>query len=329
MRGVTLALCCYNSAGRLTQTLSHISKLELGQEINLEVLLIDNASTDNTAQVANDLWSSFASNVPLHIIRENKPGLSYARRTAIMHANYDYILFCDDDNWLAADYVKRGFQMLDSNPAIGMLGGKGMPVIEGEVPNWFKKYAGSYAVGAQYKSNSVLTDRYNLYGAGVWMRRKLLMDLYSAGFESLLTGRKGESLTSGEDTEICIWIKKMGYQLFYDDGLEFSHLIPRARLSKKYLLKRSYEKGKIEAVFQIYKSRFNNKPVPWFNSIVWYKEIVKRIFLWTIYGCQFWSFDAAVKRNLIYSSVVFRLKHRQDFYLIANKIDAWLNKLIE
>jgi hypothetical protein len=101
--GVSVVLCCYNSVGRLPETLRHLSMQRLPSGCQWEVLLVDNASQDDTAFVASGLWEDLGRPAPLRIVHEPIPGLSSARNAGIRNACYEYVILCDDDNWLAPD----------------------------------------------------------------------------------------------------------------------------------------------------------------------------------------------------------------------------------
>lgn len=310
MNGLTIALCCYNSADRLQPTLTHIAYQQVDQGLQLEILIINNASTDNTATRAVALWTALHSKFSFRIIDELRPGLSHARQRAIQEAANELILFCDDDNWLAPDYVQQAYSLMMEDAAIGVLGGCGFEVPEVDVPAWFKKYKSSYALGPQAVKEGYMGDENNIYGACMVLRRSVLMKLFELGFESLLTGRKGESLTSGEDIEMCIWHRMVGYKIYYSEALTFKHFIPKSRLTESYFLKRSYEKGKTEAVFMIYRAHLRNHATPWLaNMSIWYWEIMKRLVHYALSFLKFNSFDARVKRNILASSIRFRLQN--------------------
>ncbi len=68
----------------------------------------------------------------------------------------------------------------------------------------------------------------------------------------MLTGRKGTSLTAGEDTELCFALRSVGWRLWYEPRLRFKHLLPSGRLQWSYLrgLHRGF--GAAEAVLDAY-----------------------------------------------------------------------------
>jgi len=88
---ITVAICTHNRAAYLDEAIRSV----LAQiHDDTELLVVDNASTDNTAQVVRQ----FASHQPPVVgIYEARPGISFARNTAFLKARGRYVLFLDDD----------------------------------------------------------------------------------------------------------------------------------------------------------------------------------------------------------------------------------------
>ncbi|WP_332913959.1 glycosyltransferase family A protein [Algoriphagus boritolerans] len=96
----------------------------------------------------------------------NTPGKSYALWIAFAKVEFSYVLICDDDNQLFPDYLTCGVDILDKNPIIGALGGKGIMTEKLDLPDWFKRYQSTYAIGPQADKNGPLKKGVGLYGAG-------------------------------------------------------------------------------------------------------------------------------------------------------------------
>jgi glycosyltransferase involved in cell wall biosynthesis len=217
------------------------------------VLVINNGSTDETKKTACTEWQRHAGSVPLRVIDEPTPGKTYALEKGFSLAQYDYVLVCDDDNWLEAQYLQTAYALLESNSAIGILGGQGEAVLTGAVPLWFAMYAGNYAVGRQApQSGDVTESRGYLWGAGMVFRKILWQQLAEIGFQSLLVDRKGANLSSGGDYEFCAAARLLGYRLYYDERLKFKHFIPDQRLSWDYLRRLRRALGASEAYTRLY-----------------------------------------------------------------------------
>lgn len=235
MNGYSIVICCYNSSKRLPVTLKHIAALKVPANLPCELLIIDNASNDDTKSVALAEWSRYSSKIGLRIIEESELGLSHARKKGFSEAKYDYIICCDDDNWLAEDYLEVAKSVFDKERNIGVLGGNGELVSEVPPPGWVY-YTKGFAIGRQeYKSGPVVNKR--VYGAGAIIYKPAYDKIVSAGFSNLLTDRMGNTLTSGGDYEICSAIALAGYEIWYEEKLTFKHYFPAERLSLKYYQK--------------------------------------------------------------------------------------------
>ncbi|WP_297337971.1 glycosyltransferase family 2 protein [Algoriphagus sp.] len=230
--GVSIVICTYNGLGKLYDTLQHIC--ELKSRYSWELIVIDNNSLDDSFEFSLNFLKK--TKIDYRVEKCKVPGKMNAFWMGIRLANYDYILDCDDDNHLFSDYIQTGLDFLFSHPTIGALGGLGIPKLE-YTPDWFRKFSKSYAVGPQGQSGEVLELYSHLYGAGCFYKKAPLLELEKRGFTSLLTCRKGDSLSSGGDVELCYALQLMGFDLVFLDKLKFYHAIPRERLDFDYYLK--------------------------------------------------------------------------------------------
>src|SRR5437016_2123314 len=120
--GVSVVICCHNSAQRLPRTLAHLSAQKVSAEIPWEVIVVDNASSDDTAKVEASSWPKNAR-ASLSVLREPEPGLSHARRRGFDEAKYEIVCFIDDDNWVSTDWVETISRVMSEHPDVGACGG--------------------------------------------------------------------------------------------------------------------------------------------------------------------------------------------------------------
>ncbi|WP_114751773.1 glycosyltransferase [Pleomorphovibrio marinus] len=234
INGISVIICCYNSSSRIKETLKHIGLQVVSKEIIWEVIIVNNCSSDNTEEVAKKEWSNNnISNVPFKIVKEDSPGLSYARNKGINEAKFEFIILCDDDNWLDKNYIKNAFTILKNKTIIGAVGGQSIASSDGPFPSWFEKYKDNYAIGKQGNISGDVSDRGYLWGAGI-VFRKSLYEIAFSKCPPLLTDRIGGSLSSGGDSEICKRILLLNKELHYCDELKFTHFIPQYRLTENY-----------------------------------------------------------------------------------------------
>lgn len=251
--GIEVAICAHNASDRLPSALRALAAQTLPSHA-WSILVVDNASTDDTQEVALRAWSR--PDVTLRVVSEPKPGIIFARKRAFAEASRPLVCFCDDDNLLAPDYLEVALDYMERHPHTGALGGKGDAVSDSPLPEWFSAAARNFAVGPQADSDgeiSFTSTSKCLYGAGIVIRRSAWNRLVDSGFKPQLLGRKGAWVTSGEDNEICLALVAMGWRLSYSHRLSFRHVMPRKRLNEAYcrVLYRSF--GEASVVLNVYR----------------------------------------------------------------------------
>ena len=252
-KGVSVVVCCYNSELVLPKTLLHLSQQQVPESLNWEVIVVDNASTDQTSAIAKKIWDELGNSTSMQIVLEKTPGLSAARRKGTLSARFDTLIFCDDDNWLASDYVNIAATLMEDD-RIGVAGGIGRAVSSVALPDWFATHQRSYAVGPPTNKTGFVKSC--VYGAGMVLRTQTLKSAYEAGFESLLSDRKGGELSSGGDSEICEWCHIIGGRnWFYSNELKFKHFIQPNRLTKEYLKKLKRGFGQMYDILRLYRKK--------------------------------------------------------------------------
>jgi len=260
--GISVVICCFNSAARIAPTLHHLYKQKNISLSSWEVIVVNNCSTDNTSEKAGQIWESFIAEKPdFKIVDELTPGLSAARQKGIDECHYDYVLFCDDDNWLDENYLSIALNIMQNNPRIGALGGTGTPVFEEKEPPYF--WVNQYhvlAVGRQSGIDGDITDeRGVLYGAGMILNKAAYRTLKEKfDFQFLVSGRTGNNLLSSDDHELCLALKQIGFRIFYAKNLKFKHYIPRSRTTIRYYKKLFLGFGISYAMLHVYKVNKNN-----------------------------------------------------------------------
>ncbi|MDZ4758185.1 MAG: glycosyltransferase [Bacteroidota bacterium] len=249
----SVIICCYNSEARLPETLQYMAKQQVPDGVQWELIIVDNNSTDKTQEVATAEWEHAGKPVTMKIVNEPNAGLSYARHKGVQESSFEYIIFCDDDNWFYPDYIALSVDIFKANPRVKIIGGQGLPVYEKEPEKWFtdNKLVQGLATGKLMEKSGIITHkRAYVYGAGMVMDKSLFNTIIQKPF--LLEDRKGKNLTSGGDLEICYRAILQGYDIWYEDAMKFYHYIPDGRCSLSYQLRLAYGKGYSAAFLRIY-----------------------------------------------------------------------------
>jgi len=201
--------------------------------------VVDNASTDGTADIAVKLWAA-AAKTTLRVVSEAKLGLAYARMRGIDEARGEIISFVDDDNWLCREWVQTVYDVMRAHPEVGALGGFVSPEFETVRPPWFGPVAYLYATGPDGEPSGDVTGMHMLCGAGLSVRRSALADIRSKGFRPIAVGRQGTGLGAGEDSEMTYSLRLAGWRMWIDPRLRIKHFLPARRLNWDYARRLAY-----------------------------------------------------------------------------------------
>jgi len=239
---VSVVVCTRNRSAALAGALESVLAVDFDAAA-WELVVIDNASTDDTPEVAARVAAANPGRVRLVV--EPEVGLSAARNAGIEAAAAPIVAFMDDDaypepGWLTA--IVDGFD----RPEVMCVGGPVAPLIEGELPDWFRGRFLPYLT-VWDPGDEPVELIYNEYprGANVAYRRSGLERV--GGFSPHL-GRKGASLLSCEEIELCLRLERAGFVTLYQPAARVSHLTPVGRLTPQWLAARFAAQGRSEAI---------------------------------------------------------------------------------
>lgn len=233
--GISILISTYNGAPRLGETLDALAKLNIANIPFVELIIVDNASTDDTYTFSIEKWDRLGTPFPLTCLIEKTPGKINAQELGLTYTKGKYVIICDDDNSLFPDYLEIGYKYLEENPSIGVLGGQGIRANTQEYPEWFDQYSYFYGCAPQaLKTGNVKPVRNVVYGAGMWFRFDAYQKTKELGYTFILTGRQGKKLIAGEDSELCWIIRFQNYEIWYIDEMKFYHHITSNRLTEEY-----------------------------------------------------------------------------------------------
>jgi glycosyltransferase involved in cell wall biosynthesis len=109
---VSIVIPTYNRAALISESITSVLRQSYS---NFEVIVVDDGSTDATADVVN----AFSDKRLIFLRQENK-GRSAARNRAITCARGRYIAFLDSDDIYLEDKLERQIAYMESHPDVGM-----------------------------------------------------------------------------------------------------------------------------------------------------------------------------------------------------------------
>ncbi|WP_162917515.1 glycosyltransferase family 2 protein [Dongia deserti] len=116
---LSIVICTRNRADQLRGTLDSLMAMRTARA--WEAILIDNASTDGTA---DKIRRASEIEPRIRYFREERIGLGAARDRGWREARSDLVTLTDDDCYVAEDYVDAILAAFDGRPDIGVLGGR-------------------------------------------------------------------------------------------------------------------------------------------------------------------------------------------------------------
>ena len=103
---VSILIPCYNSEAFLAETLQSCINQ---QYTNIEIIVVDDGSTDNSLQVANK-WEGNHDNI--FVYQQPNAGVCRARNLAFEKSTGDYIMYLDADDIISQDKVSAQIELL-------------------------------------------------------------------------------------------------------------------------------------------------------------------------------------------------------------------------
>ena len=238
MNGVSVIVCCYNSADRIEETLTFLQSQKIGTHISWEVIVVNNGSHDNTREIVCKQWIGKQGHPPIHLFDEHKAGLIYARIKGIEEAIYDLVVFCDDDNHLDENYIASSYALMHQKADVAIAGGLIKPKLPFYPGKWIEANYGALAIGAVAPQSGYVAW---VFGAGMVVRKSIFNELKSKGIVLMLTGRLGAKQTSGDDAELCQFARFLGHKIYYSQELVLHHNISAHRLTRWNFIKANYK----------------------------------------------------------------------------------------
>ena len=101
---LSIVIPAFNEADRLPQSLPQVLAFAAGQAYRVEILVVDNGSTDGTAGIVRDL----APHPPnLRLLQEPRRGKGLAVRAGVLAAEGEYRFICDADLSMPIEQIHR------------------------------------------------------------------------------------------------------------------------------------------------------------------------------------------------------------------------------
>ena len=205
-----------------------------------ESVIIDNGSRERLS-ARKELLLPDNARIVRNEVAENEASLVDARCRGISETTGAVIIFVDDDNVLAPDYLERVVEISEAWPQLGAWGGN--IVLEYEdpslrLPDELEPLLCARSVNAPVWSNVQNHHSSTPWGAGLCVRREVAV-AYLRRLEAEPDRREldpvGSQMRFGGDTDMVYTGLEMGYGKGVFPELSLTHLIPPGRCKPDYL----------------------------------------------------------------------------------------------
>ena len=245
---ILVAICTFNRAPLLRETLKCLLWLTPPRDADWSVLVVNNRCTDNTDQVIDE----FSDRLPIHRVYQPLQGLSNARNAAIasdIAAQADYIIWTDDDvrvepGWLCA--YEAGFRKY---PESCVFGGNVIAWFEKEAPRWlllgWESFKDAFAVREFEGEFPLKAKSLDIpYGANFAIRA---VEQRAHPYDPKL-GVVGNKWMGGDETSLMRELLSRGYSGWWIPEATVRHFIPGGRMNLAYLGKYFRGQGRTQAI---------------------------------------------------------------------------------
>lgn len=239
---LSIAICTFNRCGSLAVTLESLSRQRPLLAGELEIIIVDNNCTDETARVA----ASFADRLPNRLTREPQQGLAHARNRALQEFRGDVLLFTDDDITFDPGWLAGYRSAIATFGNAGFFGGRMLPAWPGPQPRWATNapldlldgLIGWYDHGLE--TRTLEPDEKLPWGASFAVRRELVERI--GKFRSDL-GQIGSKVGRGEETDYLQRAVHHGMRGVYVGAATCRHAVEWRKLTMSGLLRHGIASG--------------------------------------------------------------------------------------
>ena len=248
---ITVVIPTHNRSSLLARTIVSLAEQDLAPT---EIVVVDNASTDDTEAVVRDLGQRVRR---LRHVFEPRLGVSHARNRGAAEANGELVAFIDDDAVASRGWLEAFALAARSSPGAAAIAGPidlRWPMAS---PSWVRGLEGWY--GRYDLGPEPRTIEYPLYpfGSNLALRREAFLSV--GGFPAEL-GPRGSMRISNEEDGLFWRVANRGWTVMYEPNALVYHLVHANRLSRPYLLQRSYLHGQSDVIADTLVAPWRTRP---------------------------------------------------------------------
>lgn len=167
MAKATIIIPVYNKEKYLKETLTSVDKQTVD---DLEVIIIDDFSTDHSLDIVRDFASSTKKEVRIFKNDKNQ-GVAYSRNIGIQEAKADYTTFLDADDTLDVNYIEIMLDKIKRNPYVDFVRGiirifeDGKVIVDGRIKSYYEEQIIVPKMNPKYIQQESISSNGRLYNS--------------------------------------------------------------------------------------------------------------------------------------------------------------------
>jgi GT2 family glycosyltransferase len=247
---LTIVICTHNRSALLLKTLESIDKTIIPRQVDMAILVIANACTDDTIKKlqSHQQWQIDNDLLPVDCVEESKAGKSYALNKALTLITGGWIAFIDDDQRVDEDYCTAVIDAIDHYPDSRMFCGKLTPDWTGNEPAWIHE-KGVYKISPipipDYdlgENPRLLSEEDFIPSGGNLIINQDVFKKIGNFSENL--GPIGHNLVGSEDTDLILRALNVNEKLRYIPAIIQYHYVDSLRFKLLYLMLMNYQRNR-------------------------------------------------------------------------------------
>gem|GEM_PF-415857 len=214
----------FNRAAWLREALESLTRQETRGRFTFEIVVVDNASSDNTRDVVERIAAG--TPVPVHYRYQAKAGDAPTRNAGIRDARGEYLAFFDDDQLADSRWLVSLFDASRTTGALVVGGPVLLDLPDATLRRLDRTCRRALREAAFYERTQPYAGR-DMPGTGNALVARRLFEQVGLFDESMVTG--------GSDTDFFHRVRASGYELWYAPEAVIRHRIPPERLQEDFL----------------------------------------------------------------------------------------------
>ncbi|MFJ3309112.1 bifunctional polysaccharide deacetylase/glycosyltransferase family 2 protein [Streptomyces sp. NPDC086549] len=313
-RPVSVIVPAYNEKECIANTLASLAQ----STHPIEIIVVDDGSTDNTSEIANEAaWSLGMTNV--RVIRQENAGKPAALNNGVRNASYDIVVMMDGDTVFEPDTVRQLVQPF-ADPEVGAVAGNAKVGNRNTVIGAWQHIEYVMGFNLDRRMYDLLRCMPTIPGAIGAFRREAVLEVGGMSEDTL-----------AEDTDITIAMHRAGWRVVYQEHAKAWTEAPGS-LKQLWSQRYRWSYGTMQALWKHRKSLTDKGPSGRFGRVgmplVVVFQIVTPVFaplidVFTVYSMVFIDFQAALLAwlavlgiQLVCAAYAFRLDREKYRYLL-------------